>query len=100
MCIVFIRALVSERIKSIHNVTFRDIDELNQATQFLHDNGVLLHYQDVSLSNLYFLDPQWLCDMLAHVITISPVNMYVKNGTGLRLLLAVWAFSYCLCSCF
>ena len=91
---------MSERIKSIHNVTFRDIDELNQATQFLHDNGVLLHYQDVSLSNLYFLDPQWLCDMLAHVITISPVNMYVKNGMYLRLLLAVCAFSYCLCSCF
>ena len=62
------------------NIKFRDLDELNQATQFLHDNGVLLHYQDVALSDLYFLDPQWLCDMLAHVITIKPINGFVKSG--------------------
>jgi len=59
---------------------FRDIDELNQATQFLHENGILLHYQDVALSDLYFLDPQWLCDLLAHVVTIRQVNPFVKNG--------------------
>ncbi|XP_067948153.1 leucine-rich repeat serine/threonine-protein kinase 1-like [Watersipora subatra] len=68
------RSLVGEKIK------FRDIDELNQATQFLHDNGVLLHYQDTALNDLYFLDPQWLCDMLAHVITIKPINGFVKSG--------------------
>ena len=32
-----------------HSVTFRDQAELHQATQFLHDNGVLLHYDDISL---------------------------------------------------
>ena len=32
-----------------HLVTFRDQAELHQATQFLHDNGVLLHYDDISL---------------------------------------------------
>lgn len=67
-------------------IQFRDIDELNQATQFLHDNGILLHYKDSSLSELYFLDPQWLCDMLAHVITIKEVNRWVKNGKTYTLL--------------
>jgi len=60
-------------------IAFRD-DELNQATQFLHDNGILLHYHDVALNDLYFLDPQWLCDMLAHVISIKEINRYVKHG--------------------
>ncbi|CAH1229976.1 ANK3 [Branchiostoma lanceolatum] len=62
------------------NLCFRDHEELKQATQFLHENGVLLHYEDVALNNLYFLDPQWLCDMLAHVVTIPEINGYVKNG--------------------
>ncbi|XP_019617338.1 PREDICTED: leucine-rich repeat serine/threonine-protein kinase 1-like [Branchiostoma belcheri] len=62
------------------NLCFRDHEELKQATQFLHENGVLLHYEDVALKDLYFLDPQWLCDMLAHVITIPEINGYVKNG--------------------
>ncbi|XP_035686272.1 leucine-rich repeat serine/threonine-protein kinase 1-like isoform X3 [Branchiostoma floridae] len=62
------------------NLCFRDHEELKQATQFLHENGVLLHYEDVALKDLYFLDPQWLCDMLAHVVTIPEINGYVKNG--------------------
>ncbi|CAG0901859.1 unnamed protein product, partial [Darwinula stevensoni] len=59
---------------------FRDIAELNQATSFLHENGVLLHYEDAALRDLYFLDPQWLCDMLAHVVTIREINPFAKNG--------------------
>lgn len=62
------------------HIQFRDKHEMNQATQFLHDNGALLHYQDVALSDLYFLDPQWLCDLLAHVVTINAVNPFVNNG--------------------
>lgn len=74
---------MKERIK------FRDTDELNQATQFLHDNGVLLHYQGAELGDHYFLDPQWLCDMLAHVITIKPINGFVKSGQSTLVLFAV-----------
>ena len=44
--------------------------------------GVLLHYDDPLLRDLYFLDPQWLCDMLAHVVTIREVNPHINNGTN------------------
>ena len=43
-----------------HSVTFRDQAELHQATQFLHDNGVLLHYDDISLKVDSF-DPACVC---------------------------------------
>lgn len=47
---------------------------------FLHDNGVLLHYDDATLRDLYFLDPQWLCDMLAHVVTVREINPFARTG--------------------
>lgn len=43
-------------------------------------SGVLLHYDDPLLRDLYFLDPQWLCDMLAHVVTVREVNPHINNG--------------------
>jgi len=45
---------------------------------------VLLHYDDPLLRDLYFLDPQWLCDMLAHVVTIREVNPHMNNGVMKR----------------
>jgi len=54
--------------------------ELTQATQFLHENGILLHYDDVNLQDYYFLDPQWLCDILASVVTIREINCLAKSG--------------------
>lgn len=40
----------------------------------------MLHYDDSTLKDLYFLDPQWLCDVLAHVITIREINPFAKCG--------------------
>lgn len=40
----------------------------------------MLHYEDSTLKDLYFLDPQWLCDMLAHVVTIREINPFARNG--------------------
>ena len=40
----------------------------------------MLHYEDATLRDLYFLDPQWLCDMLSHVVTIREINPFAKNG--------------------
>lgn len=59
---------------------YSDTAELHQAVLFLHENGVLLHYNDSTLRDFYFLDPQWLCDMLAQVVTIKEINPFVKNG--------------------
>jgi hypothetical protein len=59
---------------------FRDDAEILQATQFLHENGTLIHYNDTGLRDLFFLDPQWLCDILASVITIREINPFAAKG--------------------
>ena len=43
---------------------------------------MVLHYDDATLKDLYFLDPQWLCDMLAHVVTVREINPFARNGTA------------------
>ena len=52
------------------------------AASFLHDNGMLLHYNDHlrGLNNLYFIDPIWLADMLAEVVTVPERQSFVHNG--------------------
>ncbi|XP_058798844.1 leucine-rich repeat serine/threonine-protein kinase 1 [Phymastichus coffea] len=62
------------------NRSFRDPAELHQATLFLHENGIILHYDDATLKDLYFLDPQWLCDMLAHIVTVREINPFARSG--------------------
>ncbi|XP_058127857.1 leucine-rich repeat serine/threonine-protein kinase 1 [Anopheles ziemanni] len=74
------RQLVTHEMQQRGLKGFRDWSELNQATMFLHDNGVLLHYDDATLRDLYFLDPQWLCDMLAHVVTVREINPFARTG--------------------
>ncbi|XP_076065875.1 leucine-rich repeat serine/threonine-protein kinase 1-like isoform X3 [Oratosquilla oratoria] len=74
------QSLVMQEMGARGYQPFRDTAELNQATTFLHENGVLLHYEDATLKDLYFLDPQWLCDMLAHVVTIREINPFARNG--------------------
>ena len=55
--------------------------EVEQAVQFLHECGILLHYDDIqsNLSDLYFLDPQWLCSMMAKVITMKQLTIVSKG---------------------
>ncbi|GAB6033061.1 hypothetical protein CHUAL_012677 [Chamberlinius hualienensis] len=74
------RMLVMHEMQERFHLGFRDLAELHQATAFLHENGVLLHYEDATLKDLYFLDPQWLCDVLAHVVTIREINPFAKSG--------------------
>lgn len=42
--------------------------------------GVLFHWDDVALRDLYFLNPQWLCDQLAWVVTIPEINGFARKG--------------------
>ena len=82
------RVLVLNKMEEMYQASsFHDSAELNQATQFLHENGVLLHYDDINLQNVYFLDPQWLCDVLANVVTIREINSLAKCGKNLVLTL-------------
>lgn len=74
------REMVAHEMLLQNHRGFRDNAELNQATMFLHDNGVILHYDDATLRDFYFVDPQWLCDILAHVITIREINPFAKHG--------------------
>ena len=52
----------------------------SQAVNFLHECGVLLHYDDLQskLSELYFLDPEWLCTLMAHIITVPEINSFIS----------------------
>ncbi|XP_054091980.1 leucine-rich repeat serine/threonine-protein kinase 1 isoform X2 [Zeugodacus cucurbitae] len=74
------RKCITEEMRLHNYKSFRDTAELNQATMFLHDNGVILHYDDATLRDYYFLDPQWLCDMLAHVVTVREINPFARTG--------------------
>ncbi|XP_045457144.1 leucine-rich repeat serine/threonine-protein kinase 1 [Melitaea cinxia] len=74
------KKLVTQYMQQKNLRMFRDAAELHQATMFLHENGVLLHYDDATLKELYFVRPQWLCDILAHVVTVREVNPFASNG--------------------
>ena len=43
--------------------------------------GSIMHFSDASgsTSNLYFIDPEWLCQMMARVVTIREVNPYINE---------------------
>ena len=58
-----------------------EVDHRLQAAQFLHDNGVLVHFEDpfCNLDELYILNAGWLCDMVARVGQLkSAQGVYVK----------------------
>ncbi|XP_017968519.1 leucine-rich repeat serine/threonine-protein kinase 1 isoform X2 [Drosophila navojoa] len=74
------RSMVTEKMRLHNYKSFRDAAELQQATTWCHDNGILLHYDDATLRDYYFLDPQWLCDMLAHVVTVREINPFAPTG--------------------
>lgn len=96
-CILILHFHRSERISTLYECAKMNTIELKQATQFLHEkgillphlprdhvviasSGILLHYDEGQLSDLYFVDPQWLCSMLAKVIAVPEVHSYHKNG--------------------
>eukprot|EP00731_Ephydatia_muelleri_P031260 Em0022g774a len=69
-------------VKDLSLTDIHGDNELKLATTFLTDIGTLLYYDDRShhLDELYFLDPQWLCDIMAKVVTVKESNPFVSNG--------------------
>ena len=59
-----------------------DEEELSDAVEYLHHQGALLHFTDQALKNVYFLDPQWLCKLMASVIRVPSAGKeaIMKNG--------------------
>ncbi|KAF3816206.1 hypothetical protein GH733_014379, partial [Mirounga leonina] len=59
-----------------------DENELPHAVHFLNESGVLLHFQDpaLQLSDLYFVEPKWLCKVMAQVVKVEG---YPKHPKGI-----------------
>ena len=73
--------------KELSDVGYSFEDDFEQVSSFLHENGVLLHYDDSSLLHeLYFINPQWLCKTVAKIITIGHVNPYSSKGVCIKVL--------------
>ena len=52
-----------------------------KVTQFLHEVGVLLHYDDHYVDELYFIDPGWLFNLMCTTVTsVIKQNLCVKQG--------------------
>ncbi|XP_048584779.1 leucine-rich repeat serine/threonine-protein kinase 2 isoform X2 [Nematostella vectensis] len=56
--------------------------ELGQAVKFLHEAGVLVHYDDpvAHLSDVFFVKPEWLCHVISSVVTTGNDKGLVTNG--------------------
>ncbi|KAF4010351.1 hypothetical protein G4228_001649 [Cervus hanglu yarkandensis] len=61
-----------------------DENELPHAVHFLNESGVLLHFQDpaLQLSDLYFVEPKWLCKVMAQILTVK-VEGFPKHPKGI-----------------
>ncbi|CAF1166862.1 unnamed protein product [Adineta steineri] len=72
--------LIKEISQRINHVQFRDSADIQQATKWLHENGIIIHFEDTLLSNYYFLDPQYLAELLAQLVANEQTNGLSRHG--------------------
>ena len=48
--------------------------------------GVILHYDNANqqLKDLYFIDPKWLFDLMAKIVTVNEAHSFIRNGILLQ----------------
>ena len=55
--------------------------------------GVLCHFEDLMLKGQYFIDPQWLSDQLAKVVSAKEIRNIAPDGKFYRESRKKWATS-------
>ncbi|XP_065659178.1 leucine-rich repeat serine/threonine-protein kinase 2 isoform X5 [Hydra vulgaris] len=63
------------------NDVFQD-DDIEPATKFLVNSGTILYFDGVNegLRDIVFVNPSWVCKLMANFITVDAVHTFVKNG--------------------
>ena len=53
------------------------LSQLAQAVAFLHDLGAIQHFQTPALAERVVIDPQWIVDVMACVVSVkhSPIKV-------------------------
>ncbi|XP_070542862.1 leucine-rich repeat serine/threonine-protein kinase 1-like [Ptychodera flava] len=71
-----------ELAKRIPDNDIDTAEDLQLAANFLHETGQIIHFNDQmrDLNTLYFIDPLWLCNFLARVITVRAGHHLVMAG--------------------
>ena len=72
-------------VRDLNIVDLQDDRELHTAVKYLHEIGVLLHYDDrrCNLDDLYFIDPAWLCDFVSTLVTTLQRNCHLNLKEGI-----------------
>ena len=75
-----------EMVTNLKQIDLQNDNDIRAATLFLHGIGSLLHFDDHrhNLDDLYFVNPQWLCKLMATVVTVKERNEYVVDGVITR----------------
>ncbi len=62
-----------------------DRSEVEHAAKFLHECGLLFHFNDVytELKELYFLDPEWICCLIEAIISTKHSGLVDNRGVSI-----------------
>ena len=77
---LIIRELWISSTSNLHKTLYKDCCFKSRTTK---DSilGTLLHFNDLgcNLNDLYFINPSWLCQMMARVVTVKEVNPFISE---------------------